>query len=288
MTNFRNQPDFTSFEGQKEAFEMSWNGPVDYSSVSHGSLTAAGLALMLDFGHAITEMDRIVTSEPPKVSKDAGEVIGYYTGDFLVPSDLGDSALLFENSESSNVTLKTSVTLPEGKRLVIDNLPKGSKNDSEYDSANPVPRMQVHIYRNSQGYLVADKVFIDEFGDPVVYKKRALSANIEEDGSVSVDFEECIPDSELGPDILFNDRKQIKLRSPDLSDQYIQLLTTTCTWKEDELKHNNFELTVTTEDDKGAKIELALSELQRNPLPPDFGPVIFKLVDNSVNCVPEN
>lgn len=157
--------------------------------------------------------------------------------------------------------------IPEGKRLVIDSIPKGAKGVDPKEE--PVPYMQVHIYPNAHGYLVADKVM----DGLIVGGKRPVSLKVGEDGQLQIDQDAAPAKQDLYPS---NDKKQ-EFRDPLNPDhKLVQLLTTTAQWSIEAHLYDTLEITVKTPDDAGRYVLIDFGNSDCLP-----APIIMRLVDDT-------
>jgi hypothetical protein len=222
----------------------------------------------------VRESERLLSSTPIEVEQDLANIVMVWTGgDFYTPA--GDKIEQDDDWNDSDM----SFMVPEGKRLIIDNLPKGSKYDDLYTDENPLQRMQVHIYHNAHGYLVADKVFANAFG-PEVYKKREISLKSSQSGN-NLEIDQDVPEKpameSLWPS---NDRKQEYKNPVNPKEKTVHLLSTTSEFSLPEHSYNNFETTIRTADDAGDTVDINIEFINGAP-PKEIGPVIFRLVDNT-------
>lgn len=148
--------------------------------------------------------------------------------------------------------------IPEGYRLIVKDFPKGGKYDKyPYTEDNPLPLMEVQMYHNSEGYLIADKVF----PGGGIAKKHAVSVIINDDGTASID--NSAP-QQRAMDSLWahNSRKSEHIDPLDPSNNSVFLLSTTSTRIVRKSTYDQAELTIETPDDSGNTVWLTIENLK--------------------------
>jgi len=226
----------------------------------------------------VREQARLLSKESVEVLDDPGNVLLYFTGKQIVDAH-NDDLEGFETSDfSGNLGTVVTTKVPDGKRLVIDGIPKGSKyDDYPYTDEKPLDRIQVQIYHNPEGYLVADKV--DASG--LIGKKRPVNIQPTDDPRV-VAIDQDAPE-QRSMDSLWpsNDRKQEYVNPLDPNNRTIQLISTTSTWvAEQEGRYYQLEITVSTPDDGGNDVHLDFGNSSK-PIPPDYGIITVRVVDDT-------
>lgn len=228
----------------------------------------------------VREQARLLSKEPIVVPRDLSNVVAFYTGESCI---IGESEMGVITGEDGWAQ-QYEIDIPDGKRLVIDNIPKGSKYDNyPYTEGNPLTRIQVQIYKNPEGYLVADKVLVDEEGNPIILKKHPISLkNIKDEDENRVEVDHDAPETRA-MDSLFpsNDRKQEWVNPFDPNDRTIRLLTTTSTWV-GENWYDTREISIMTKDDEGSSIAIEFSGGGHGSgIPVEFGVITVRIVDDT-------
>ncbi len=115
----------------------------------------------------ITDPARLAKKVPPEVPETDDNVVWKYSGDLHqmghafgynkpveLPGDIEGAHPTVEFNYREGAIWRLP-HLPKGKRLIIDGIPKGNQNN---DPAAPPRKIQIHVYQNTNGFLVADRV----------------------------------------------------------------------------------------------------------------------------------
>lgn len=203
---------------------------------------------------SVRERVRLVSNDPVDVPKSPDNVIWhYYCSPECVVGLIGyNEAFLDENTtleakDGSQLVIRHD--LQAGTRLIIDDIPR---DDMPIETDACSSHTQVQVYRNSEGYLIADKVV-----DGRIVTKQQIKAQAE-DGHVNVDDSDSQPD--LVDDIYsHNGRKQFARDFSTGDYNGIQLLTTTAKYGNDGPGLFYMEITVKTPDDSGNEVQVIFS-----------------------------
>ena len=221
---------------------------------------------------------RLISKVPVEVPKDPDNILWQYFGSAETVKlftggltsrldDVGNTTV--EASFFEPVTLKHK--LQSNTRLIIDEIPTGEIDALDQDA----PLMQVHIYRNSEGYLVAEKVL-----EAQIIKKESIPASVDE-GRINI--QESVSPRLGGGDIYpYNDRK-LYLRDKRTGEvKGLRLLTTTARWSHDDVGYTTMEISIRTPDDSGDEIQVGFTGGDGR-----HRPIVFRVVpDNEDTALP--
>lgn len=218
----------------------------------------------------VRERARLLSNEPIYVEDNPANVLLYFNGWQL--ADAGGNVI---EQQPDDWGADLNFILPEGKRLIIDNIPKGSKYDTvPYTEEEPLVRAQIQIYHNGEGYLVADKVVGGE-----IRKKHSVTLKSTADPRVvEIDMDAPEPRAmdSLWPS---NDRKTEWVDPLNPDNKHVKLISTTAEWAIRSGSYDNLEITVGTPNDAQNTVEV---EVRRSDYLPEYiGPIIFRLVEDT-------
>lgn len=250
---------------------VAYNDYVDGRALSPAQQRHAELRRLHEFytSPVVREPERLASKIPAEVSSEPDNILWAYNGKAnsmastfgTEPQQLfSGGEVKFDGDEHAYFTM----TIPDGKRLVVDAVPRGKKNAPD----EPTPCMQVHIYPNTNGFLVADKIL----GGRVLGRKRPVATKRNE-GVLQID-QDTAPE---GQDLYPSDDKKQEFRDPlNPGRKKVQLLSTTAQWSMEEVPYARMEITVATLDDAGRTVHIELGQSDHLPTP-----ILFRLVDDT-------
>lgn len=217
----------------------------------------------------ITEPDRLAKKVPPEVPDTTENVVWRYDGNlprmgqlygFNKPVELPDSVggshptVKFDGQRGAIWTLPR---LPEGKRLVIDGIPRGNVGG---DPANPPRKMQVHVYKNTKGFLVADEVADGQVLSDTDIGVRMVKDS--EDAEPQYAFDPDVPSSRPVSTEGLKQYRGVYDTQSGTWDKEVQLLSMTSKWSVGE-RHVRGEIAVRTPDDAGEQVQITFGRCEQ-------------------------